>query len=61
MIPFKILSGWEGVNVTWGLGFRRTSPDHGTAFDLAGTGKAEPASMRAAVDLALRLTSKSDE
>jgi 4-hydroxythreonine-4-phosphate dehydrogenase len=43
------------VNVTLGLPFPRTSPDHGTALDIAGTGKADPASMRAALELAVRL------
>ena len=57
MIPFKLTAGWEGVNVTWGLSFIRTSPDHGTAFPLAWRRKVDPASMLAAVDLALRLSS----
>jgi 4-hydroxythreonine-4-phosphate dehydrogenase len=46
----------EGVNVTLGLPFVRTSPDHGTAFDLAGSGLADPASMHAACRLASLLT-----
>jgi 4-hydroxythreonine-4-phosphate dehydrogenase len=57
MIPFKIIAGWEGVNVTWGLSFIRTSPDHGTAFPLAWRRKVDPTSMLAAVDLAIRLAS----
>jgi 4-hydroxythreonine-4-phosphate dehydrogenase len=56
MIPFKLTAGWEGVNVTWGLSFIRTSPDHGTAFPLAWQGRVDPASMLAAVDLAIRLS-----
>jgi 4-hydroxythreonine-4-phosphate dehydrogenase len=56
MIPFKLTAGWEGVNVTWGLSFIRTSPDHGTAFPLAWQGQVDPASMLAAVDLAIRLS-----
>jgi 4-hydroxythreonine-4-phosphate dehydrogenase len=43
------------VNVTLGLPFPRTSPDHGTALDIAGTGRADPASMRAAIELAVEL------
>jgi 4-hydroxythreonine-4-phosphate dehydrogenase len=45
----------NGVNCTLGLPFVRTSPDHGTAFEIAGTGMAEPDSMRAAWELAERL------
>lgn len=55
MAAFKTVSfGW-GVNVTLGLPFVRTSPDHGTAFDIAGTGKADPSSMIQALTLAHRL------
>ena len=43
LIPIKTLAFDSGVNVTLGLPFVRTSPDHGTAFDIAGTGKARPA------------------
>ena len=43
------------VNVTLGLPFVRTSPDHGTAFDIAGTGRADPSSLIAALKLAARL------
>jgi 4-hydroxythreonine-4-phosphate dehydrogenase len=43
------------VNVTLGLPFPRTSPDHGTAFDIAGSGRADPSSMRAALELAAKL------
>jgi 4-hydroxythreonine-4-phosphate dehydrogenase len=55
LIPVKYLGVEEGVNVTLGLPFVRTSPDHGTAFDLAGTGRADPASLLAAVAMARRL------
>lgn len=51
LIPFKALEGREGVNCTVGLPFVRTSPDHGTAFDLAGKGLADPSSFLAALDL----------
>jgi len=54
-IPIKLMGFDTGVNVTVGLPFFRTSVDHGTAFDIAGTGKAEPASLRAALDLARTL------
>ena len=60
LIPLKLHAFDEGVNVTLGLPFIRTSPDHGTAFDIAGKGIARPDSMQAAirlaVDLAVRLT-----
>jgi 4-hydroxythreonine-4-phosphate dehydrogenase len=52
LIPIKTLSFWDGVNVTLGLPIVRTSPDHGTAFEIAGTGKADPRSMVAAVRMA---------
>jgi 4-hydroxythreonine-4-phosphate dehydrogenase len=45
----------HAVNVTLGLPFLRTSVDHGTALDLAGTGRADPGSLFAAIDLALKL------
>ncbi len=54
-IPFKILSFYEGVNVTLGLPIIRTSVNHGTAFDIARQGKANPGSLREAVLLAARL------
>jgi 4-hydroxythreonine-4-phosphate dehydrogenase len=53
--PFKLLHFQDGVNVTLGLPFVRTSPDHGTARDIAGRGIADPSSMIAAVELARRL------
>ena len=55
MAGFKTASFGSGVNVTLGLPFVRTSPDHGTAFDLAGTGRADPSSMIEAVRVATRL------
>src|SRR5581483_1440871 len=55
LIPIKTLAFEEAVNVTLGLPFIRTSPDHGTAFDIAGTGKANPASLIAALRLAARM------
>jgi 4-hydroxythreonine-4-phosphate dehydrogenase len=55
-IPVKLMGFDTGVNVTVGLPFFRTSVDHGTAFDIAGTGKADHASMRAALDLARKLS-----
>jgi 4-hydroxythreonine-4-phosphate dehydrogenase len=56
-IPVKLMGFDTGVNVTVGLPFFRTSVDHGTAFDIAGSGKADHASMLAAVDLARTLAS----
>jgi len=55
LIPIKTLAFDHAVNVTLGLPFVRTSPDHGTAFDIAGTGRADPASLVAALRLAARL------
>ncbi len=55
LIPIKTLAFDHAVNVTLGLPFVRTSPDHGTAFDIAGTGRANPASLIAALKLAARL------
>ncbi len=56
LIPVKLLGWDQSVNVTLGLPFVRTSPVHGTAFDLAGKGQANPASMRSALRLAAQLT-----
>jgi len=56
LIPAKTLAFDEGVNVTLGLPFVRTSPDHGTAFDIAGHGVADPSSLVAALNLAARLS-----
>ncbi len=55
LIPVKYLGVADGVNVTLGLPFVRTSPDHGTAFDIAGTGRADAASLGAALRMARRL------
>ncbi|KQP59087.1 4-hydroxythreonine-4-phosphate dehydrogenase PdxA [Methylobacterium sp. Leaf108] len=55
LIPIKTIAFDEGVNVTLGLPFVRTSPDHGTAFDIAGRGLARPDSLMAALRLAARL------
>lgn len=55
LIPIKTIAFEDAVNVTLGLPFIRTSPDHGTAFDIAGTGKANPASLIAALRLAARM------
>lgn len=59
LIPIKTLSFHDAVNVTLGLPFVRTSPDHGTAFDIAGTGRADPSSLIAALRLAARLSARS--
>ncbi len=53
--PYKILSEGRGVNVTWGLRCVRTSPDHGTADDIAGLGTADPRSVRAALTLCAKI------
>ena len=58
LIPIKTLAFDEGVNVTLGLPFVRTSPDHGTAFDIAGKGVAKPDSLIAALRLAQRLAQR---
>ena len=58
LVPIKTLAFEHGVNVTLGLPFLRTSPDHGTAFDIAGTGRADPSSLLAALKLAARLTAR---
>jgi 4-hydroxythreonine-4-phosphate dehydrogenase len=55
LIPIKTIAFEDAVNVTLGLPFVRTSPDHGTAFDIAGTGKANPSSLIAALRLAARM------
>jgi len=59
LIPIKTLAFDHAVNVTLGLPFVRTSPDHGTAFDIAGSGRADPSSLAAALRLALRLAAVS--
>ena len=58
LIPVKTLAFDRGVNVTFGLPFIRTSPDHGTAFDIAGTGRADPGSLIEALRLAARLAAQ---
>jgi 4-hydroxythreonine-4-phosphate dehydrogenase len=60
LIPIKTLAFDHAVNVTLGLPFVRTSPDHGTAFDIAGTGRADPSSLIAALRLAARLAARED-
>ena len=55
LIPVKYLGVEQGVNITLGLPFVRTSPDHGTAFDIAGTGRADASSLIAAIRMARRL------
>ena len=58
MAPFKTVAFGAGVNVTLGLPFVRTSPDHGTAFEIVGADKADPSSMMAALQMASRLAEK---
>jgi len=58
LIPLKLHAFHTGVNVTLGLPFPRTSPDHGTAFDIAGKGLAQPDSLIAAIKLAVELAEK---
>ncbi len=60
LIPIKTLAFDHAVNVTLGLPFVRTSPDHGTAFDIAGSGRADPSSLIAAIKLAARLAVKTE-
>jgi 4-hydroxythreonine-4-phosphate dehydrogenase len=55
LIPLKTLAFWDGVNVTLGLPIVRTSPDHGTALDIAGKGKADSRSMIAAIKMAAEI------
>jgi 4-hydroxythreonine-4-phosphate dehydrogenase len=58
LIPIKTLDFHGGVNVTLGLPFVRTSPDHGTALSLAGTGMANPRSFIAAVEMAAEMAGR---
>ena len=58
LIPVKYLGVDKGVNVTLGLPLVRTSPDHGTAFDIAGTGRADPASLLEAIQMARSLVGR---
>jgi 4-hydroxythreonine-4-phosphate dehydrogenase len=55
LCPLKMVAFETGINWTLGLPFIRTSPDHGTAYNIAGQGKANPSSMRAAIQLARQL------
>jgi 4-phospho-D-threonate 3-dehydrogenase / 4-phospho-D-erythronate 3-dehydrogenase len=58
LIPVKLLAFDQAVNVTIGLPIIRTSPDHGTAFDIVGRNRANPGSMRSAIELAIDLSVK---
>jgi len=58
LIPLKTLDVARGVNVTLGLPIIRTSPDHGPAFRIAGSGRADPASLLASLDLAADLAAR---
>jgi 4-hydroxythreonine-4-phosphate dehydrogenase len=58
MTAIKVAAFGRGVNVTLGLPFPRTSPDHGTAFDIAGKGTADWGSMRAALELGAELSKR---
>jgi len=53
LIPFKMVHFTDGVNTTLGLPIVRTSVDHGTAYDIAGTGRADPGSLIAAISMAV--------
>ena len=59
LIPLKTLCFFGGVNITLGLDFIRTSPDHGTALDIAGSGTARPDSLMAAISMARKMATKS--
>jgi 4-hydroxythreonine-4-phosphate dehydrogenase len=61
MTAIKVAAFGRAVNITLGLPFPRTSPDHGTAFDIAGTGKADASSMRVALEMAQRLARRKEE
>jgi 4-hydroxythreonine-4-phosphate dehydrogenase len=58
LIPVKMLDFWGGVNVTLGLPIVRTSPDHGTGFDIAGRGVARPDSLIAAIRMAAQIAQR---
>ena len=58
LIPVKLMAFDRAINTTIGLPFIRTSPDHGTAFDIAGRGIADPSSMKAAIELAIQISSQ---
>ncbi|MFT9166039.1 MAG: 4-hydroxythreonine-4-phosphate dehydrogenase PdxA, partial [Komagataeibacter saccharivorans] len=55
LIPLKTIDMTQGVNITLGLPIIRTSPDHGTAFDIAGRGVADPSSLVAALRMAMQM------
>jgi 4-hydroxythreonine-4-phosphate dehydrogenase len=61
MTAIKVAAFGRAVNVTLGLPFPRTSPDHGTAFDIAGAGKADASSMRTAIEMAVRMAGKREQ
>jgi 4-hydroxythreonine-4-phosphate dehydrogenase len=61
LIPFKTLAFGNGVNYTAGLGAVRTSPDHGTAYDIAGKNVADPTSLRTALFLATDIARNREE
>jgi 4-hydroxythreonine-4-phosphate dehydrogenase len=61
LLPIKLLAWRQAVNVTLGLPIIRTSPDHGTAFDIAGKNKADPSSMIAAIQLAIDLVGRREK
>ena len=61
LIPIKTIDFAGGVNVTLGLPFVRTSPDHGTAYDIAGKGKADPSSLIAALRMAREMAARGGE
>jgi 4-hydroxythreonine-4-phosphate dehydrogenase len=58
MTAIKVAAFGRGVNITLGLPFPRTSPDHGTAFDIAGSGRADPSSMRQALEMAVEMAKR---
>ncbi len=58
LVPFKLIAGMDGINYTMGLPFVRTSPDHGTAFDIAGQGKADESGLRNAIYAAIDIQRK---
>jgi 4-hydroxythreonine-4-phosphate dehydrogenase len=61
LVPLKMIGFERGINWTLGLPFIRTSPDHGTAYDIAGLGKADPSSMQAAIGLARQLATRNSK
>ena len=61
LIPLKLIGFDQAVNMTWGLPFIRTSPDHGTAFDIAYKNQADEKSMQNAIQLAVQMSKKSND